>query len=367
MDMNRESFLKLLGVPLLVLALFSCTDKALDPVFYALEHETSLVDDRGFPDEAMVQRIVKYPVSPPTARYFAAASGLYTRTAAGNWKRMTDTPESSHALCYNVEIFNPGAGDELLAAFTLGKTGLGLWRRSPDLSDSWSQVSGLAADLDIGLLKTVGSYLFVGTLEGTAYHLYYSADLTTFLPATGITAELTTGAINDIAQYGAGNYWVSAGRKLWAAGSPGGPFAEDTGPTTSSPGNFKGLYYSSAGTGTLYLAAYGKYYTWDGATWTSSAAVEGDGKSAQITCFTELSGAPGTDILMGTSLYGYYDASTLTRSPSYTISSLYSGGILTMLFDGSSSPELLFLGTSNAGLWRGEFNSSSGTWSWKQE
>ena len=42
-----------------LLALTSCRDLALDPVFYALSQEQPLGDDRGFPDEASVSRMVK--------------------------------------------------------------------------------------------------------------------------------------------------------------------------------------------------------------------------------------------------------------------------------------------------------------------
>jgi hypothetical protein len=363
MHMNRKSILELLGALLLVLVLLSCTNPDLDPIFYALEQAESLVDDRGFPDEAVVQRIVRDSGS---GRYFAAAGMLYTRTT-GNWK-MIAGPES-RALCTNIEIFDPGTGALLLAAYMRAdNTGLGLWQRSVS-GGSWSRANGgdLAANVNIGVLKNVSGTLFVSTLEGSTYHLYYTTQLTfPVFSDTGLTATMASGPINDVALDGLGNYWVSVGKTLWSGTSPAFIFTQDALSTTS--GYLKGLYYSSATT-TLYLAGFGHFYKKiDGGGWTASSRVtDDDNNNIQFTCFAELSALFGGDIYAGTKLNGYYFTDTLKRAPHETITALYDGGILSMLFDGSS----LFLGTYGSGLWRRSYQAGETDEeklkNWKQE
>jgi hypothetical protein len=352
--MNRKTILKIGGFLLLTLVFFSCTDTALPPVFYAIEQEKSLVDDRGFPDDAVVQRIVT-----DGASYFAAAGALYTRTLTGNWSPID--PPVPGALCTNVEIF----GTQLLAAYmSVGNTGLGLWQRNVNLGDYWSRIGdpNLDGDVQVGLLKTVSGNLFVSTLAAGTYSLYFSNLLPGFTP-TNLTAQpISGGPISDIAGVGA-NYWVTVGSTLWSGTAPlFSDFAAVSGePTTSR--SFGGLYYSSS-TNTLYLAADGKFYAKVGAgAWAASSSVAVDGKSVQFTGFVELTGLGG-DIYAGTKGYGYYVTGTLTRSPSYTISALYNGAILTMLFNGSTS---LFLGTYGSGLWRGDYVGGPEPWAWKQE
>jgi hypothetical protein len=361
--MNRKPILKVHGALLLVLVLISCTDSALDPVFYALEQEKSLIDDRGFPDDAVVQRIVRYVSAPD--RYFAAAGALYWRTATGNWSPIN--PPESGALCTNVEIF----GNQLLAAYLRTDNTGRLYQRNALLDNSWSRVtdpSNLPDDVQVGLLKTVGINLFVSTLEAGANNLYYSSSLPNFTP-TNLTA-LPSGPIIDIASDGS-NYWVSVGTALYWDDPVGlGSlvlYPNLDAPTTTQP--FGSLYYTATGGGRLYLAGgSGRLFCRSAGGWTASAPVQVDGKDVPFTTFVEPSGAPGTDVFVGTKTYGYYSipagdiTSTLTRSPSYTISALYNGAILSMLFDGSAS---VFLGTYGSGLWRGDY--SSGTWNWKQE
>jgi len=369
-NMNRNRILKLAGFLLLALALFSCTDTNLAPVFYALEQEKPLIDDRGFPDDAVVQRLVQNGLG---GRYFAAAGNLYWRDAnsASNWSRIA--PPVSGALCTNVEIFS----SQLVAAyFTSGNTGLGLWQRKPDLSDSWAQVSDatLPANANVGLLKTVGGNLFVSTYDGSYYNLYFATTITPlsdFLP-TGLPAVTSgNGPITDIESDGT-NYWVSVGKTLyWDNGGGLSNLTPYTGvlvPTATTA--LGGLYYSTTST-SLYLAGdNGKVFRRIGGDWEESSVIKVDNKAVSFTVFAELAGLTG-DIYAGTSINGYYSIpggdihGTFTRSPSYTISDLYDGAILSMLYDGSTSPPSLLLGTYNSGLWRGDWTGS--TWAWKQE
>jgi hypothetical protein len=211
-----------------------------------------------------------------------------------------------------------------------------------------------------------GTGLFASTLSAGTYGLYHSSSLPAFT-ATNLTATTTSGPISDIA-FDSTNYWVSVGSELYSGTAALSDFAAYTGvdkPTTVRA--FGGLFRSSGGT--LYLAADGRFYTNAGAGWSSSLAVTVDSKKVQFTHFVEISAPPlaTADVYAGTKGYGYYVTSSLARSPSYTISALFDGAILSMLFDGDSDPlhPVLLLGTYSSGLWRGDWVGS--TWVWKQE
>jgi hypothetical protein len=348
--MNRNILLKIGGFLILALAMLSCTNTNLSPVFYAVEHEKSLVDDRGFPDDAVVMRIIQNG----TANYFAAALTLYTRTAGGGtWSSIS--PPVAGALCTNVEIFS----GQLVAAFMLPDNTGGLFYRPVDLSTPWVQVSGLPAGAQIGLLRNTGTELFVSTLSSGTYGLYHSTALPT-LTATNLTATMTTGPISDVALAGT-TYWATVGSTLYSSADIFNTFAADS--TVSTNGAFDGLFLSSGGT--LYLAADGKFYTNPGTGWVASSSITVEGNSVQFTTFVETSGLPGSHVYAGTGGYGYYDTSTLERLPFYTISALYDGAILSMLYDGSGATPVLLLGTYNSGLWRGDWDGAN--WQWKQE
>jgi hypothetical protein len=377
-NMNRRSMPKIVCFLILALVMVSCTDTSLTPVFYALENEKALVDDRGFPDDAGALRIVQ---NGPGGNYFAAAGILYSRdtTISGKWASIA--PPVSGALCTNVEIFNPGAGTQLLAAFMLpsGPTGLGLWKRNLpyNSADSWSQVSDgtlLTASSKINILKTVGADLFVSTEDASYYNLYYTGDLSAFSSTnlTGTAVPRDSGPITDIESDGSGIFWVTVLKTLYTGGL--GSLTPYTGvlvPTAATA--FGSLHYSTALTA-LYLAGdNGRVFRRIGSgDWEQSAVInDSSGNAVSFTVFQDIP-LPSNFIYVGTELSGYYSISggdiiggTFTRSPSYTIGNLYDGAIISMLYDDSTSPKSLLLGTFNAGLWRGDWNGT--TWDWKQE
>ena len=358
--MNRNILLKIGGFLILALAMLSCTNTNLSPVFYAIEHEKSLVDDRGFPDDAVVQRIIQNGAG----NYFAAAGTLYTRAPGGGAWSPISAPVAG-ALCTNVEIF----GTNLVAAY-LAPGNNGLYYRDVGLGDSWTLVTSLPANAQIGLIRNINSNLFVSTLSGDTYGLYYSNALTTAFTATNVTASDSggTGPISDIVWDNANTtYWVSVGSALKSGTVLPNGFASYAGADNPTTGRaFGGLFISSSGT--LYLGADGKFYTRPTAgPWAAHPVPAVGDNSVQFTTFVEIPAPPlaTADVYAGTGGYGYYVTSSLVRSPSYTISALFDGAILSMLYDGSGATPVLLLGTYNSGLWRGDWDGAN--WQWKQE
>jgi hypothetical protein len=171
---------------------------------------------------------------------------------------------------------------------------------------------------------------------------------------------MTTGPISDVA-FDSSTYWATVGSRLYSSTDAFDTFSTDSDVSTTRA--FGGLYYSDT-LGKLYLAADGRIYSRTGGGWSGSSKITVDSKSVQFTTFVEISAPLSTDVYAGTKGYGYYTGS-LVRSPSYTISALFDGAILSMLYDGSGAKPVLLLGTYNSGLWRGDWSGS--TWEWKQE
>jgi hypothetical protein len=364
---NKAMLMSLLGA---LLALTSCRDLTLPPVFYTLEKEQPLSDDKGFPDIATVHRIVK-----TGTRYFAAANKLYTRTDGPSENWTVVAPPVPGALCNNVEVFS----GQIYAGFATG-SGQGLYRSAPD-PISWSQIAdlGLGSGPQVTLLKAAGGRLFAATATWSGTTFTYalshslSGDSGGYLVISGAgwgaTPPNADLPIIDIASDN-NFYWVVIGNSVYrddgAAGV--GAFSKLTTPS-SGTASFGGVFYNaptlylSAGNGLLHSSSD------DGDTWpNSSAAIEVSDDPVPFTAFGQI--VIGSDIYVGTQGYGYYRipggdvTATPVRSPSYNISSLYNGALNCLFYDLAQSR--LFLCTSGAGLWRGDY--IDGTyWSWKQE
>lgn len=368
----RNGLLALLAPILLALALLAgCRNQTLDPVFYALENEKPLTDDRGLEDEATIHRIVQVG-----NRYFAAAGALFTRTSGADERWSAVAPPVAGALCNTLELF----GGQLYAGFvSTGGTGLGLYRFDPDPYPDpvvWEQITDavdFGASPQLTLLKAAGGELFAAVFSGAAYKLTRSAsgDTDTFAEVSWLSVPAAAQPVVDVASNGTGTFWAIVGAKLYR--DTGGGF-DLPATTTSASRAYGGLFWSSGGT--LYLASdNGRLYSSidDGATWTSSAAIlDDDEDPVPFTCFVAPAVAVG-DLYAGSRGCGYYripggDVTALAdsmRRPSYTISLLYNGAVNTMLYDGATVPESLLIGTSGAGLWRGDWTGSD--WLWKQE
>jgi hypothetical protein len=373
---NKAMLMSLLGA---LLALTSCRDLTLDPVFYALEKEQPLEDDRGFPDAAIVHRIVK-----TGTRYFAAANKLYSRTdgASDKWTVVSPPPSLTNAMCNTLEVL----GTDIYAGFfdRISGAGLGLWSAPGTVPVVWTEVAdGDVNNVEIVMIRDVGGELFVSTRASNVNALCHG-DGTSFSAVSWEVANPPPAdiPITDVARDPIGpNYWVAVGPYLYR--DTGADFLgtfdryNESGAITDAPvsggsNTFGGLFTS---VNTLYVAANNGmlFSTADGGgTWASSALIEVDDDPVPFTAFAEPTLSDGGAVYVGTKTYGYYRipggvvTGTPVRSPAYNISALYNGAINCLLYDGSVSPARLFLCTSSTGLWRGDHVSGS-EWSWKQE
>jgi len=359
----------LFPVSILILLMAACTDKSLSPIFYTLETERSLEDDRGLEDEMIVHEVVKVGT-----RYFAAGNTLFTRTETGNWTSVS--PPVAGALCNTIEVFG---GNLYAGFFAIDGTGLGLYRTDPTgggwnpKAPGWDNSAFDAAvqnGVQIGLIKALGTDLYVSTAEKPAstyeYYLYASTDGTTFTQILFDAQASIAAPITDIEVYSlTPEYWVIAGGDLYADTVDGtlDDLVLQSGDPQTTPG-FGGLLVSTD----LYLSAKdGKLWMWDGLVWSSESVTD----APSFTKFVDVDPATSNgDIFVGTEGTGYYQLAggVLTnpqRRPEYNISALYSGAINSFYLDSTVTPEALFACTTGAGLWRGDWDGAK--WVWVQE
>ena len=366
-------------VLILILSMAACTDESLSPIFYTLETERSLVEDRGLEDEMTIHEVVK---ADSYNRYFAAGNTLFTRTDATDSKwSVIDAPVSG-ALCNTLGVFTPVANEYVYAGFfSIDGDGLGAWYWD-QLVTTWFQVSDLNGHLQnddqIIMIKTIDTNIFISVAiyddvskTYKDYDLYYSSNGTAFEEATfNLTIDDTiTVPITDIAWDGANTFWVIAGPYLY----------EDTdglasldltivsgGPTNPGTKPFGGLLYSTD----LYVSTKGgELWSYDGGTWSGPTSVTVDGDDVRFTRFVDVTTVSG-DILVGTEGSGYFRLiggvqTNYERRPEYNISALYNGAINSFFLDTSVAPDALFACTFGAGLWRADYD--GGGWLWVQE
>ena len=378
---NKSMSFALLGA---LLALASCRDLALDPVFYTLSKEQPLSDDLGMPDGATVHRMVELGT-----RYFAAANTLYTRTDGPSDTWTVITPPANAGLCNGLEAFS----GSLYASFATG-TGVGLYRLTPPDLVAWTKIDDLGAGsyAQVTMLKTTSlgtATLFVATWDETLsqYALSYSTsgDSGSYTVVSGGDWPVPASSklsIIDVASDG-NYYWVIVGNSLFRddAGAGVGTFSLlSPQPPSSGTSYYGGLLYDSS-VPRLYLSAGNGYLhsSADGdAPWTTSA-VQRDAENKNVLVHFTSWALPGSDnsptgtVYVGTQGQGYYRvpggdvAGTLIRKPSsYSITALYRGALNSFFYDSANAR--FFICTNGSGLWRGsDFAASIAEWTWKQE
>jgi hypothetical protein len=387
MSANRKAYTYAVALLGFLLALSSCRDLDLQPVFYALSQEQPLGDDKGFPDEASAMRLVKITVTSPVPEagdyYVAAAGRLYIRgvESTASWTVVVPPAGLDNTMCNTLELF----GGFLYAGFFnySSGAGYGLYRAdAATLPLAWNPVADTdVQDIEITLLKAVGGDLFVATNTnaGNTNALWYG-DGTSFT-AVSVPTPAADVAFLDVAQAPDTSYWVLAGRYLYESGAAAGPFAlysdadpdAPVSPLSDHPPS-GGLF--SSGT-SLYVSAGGGYlYRLDTGDWTRSSRIEDDnGDPVRFTGFI----TPAIDagaVYAGTQGQGYYRIeggdvtgavnTLITHEPSYNIADLYYGAVNFFYYDAAAIPPRLIICTNRAGLWRGDHAGGS-TWTWKQE
>jgi len=388
-----------------LLALSSCGDPDLQPVYYALSQEIPLGDDKGFPDEASAFRMVKFNDG-AYDYYLAAAGRLYIRgvlllpppAPPDRWTVVAPPAGLDNAMCNTLEIFNDGLGDDIYAGFynSSSGAGYGLWTAPLSSSPVWTEVADLAVqDKGIALLKTVGSDLFVSTHVKTSttstYALYFLNGALFTLVDWAVDPPAEIGFLDVARATSGGSYWILVGGSLYRSATIGGVFDVYAGGANSpvsplsDPPVSGGLFddtialYVAAGNGHLYRTADG------GTTWTrtniTDPVPDDDGDPVHFTSFAAplADSSPAGNVYIGTQGQGYYRieggavdgalGTVILRQPAYNITALYNGSLNFLFYDAGASPPMtsrLFLGTNGSGLWRGDYASGS-TWTWKQE
>jgi hypothetical protein len=388
----RRSILAIAAAVALLLVLFACSNTELPPIFYTLETERPLTENRNLPANITVQRIAVATTVTPN-RFFIAANTLYTRLegTATEWSAVELTNAPAGTLCNNLAAFS-GSGSEILyAAFNnVSGAGEGLWSGTPGPSVTWTQVGGgLPADKQVGLIKVVDvadtpadptdDYLFVSTNE---HSLYYSNDGTTFTRVKLAGADVVGATITDVA-YDGTDFWVTAGATLYAqttAAPPTDCAAQTAAGTPTTTVSFASLHHSGVNA-KLYLATKdGLLYSHpDAGSWSAATTVEvSDVPVLRFTRFAEpnptgVVAPEHTDLFVGTESSGYFviqqgdiAEANLLRQPEYNISALYAGAILDFLvYPPTGNTTQVFAGTAGAGLWRADYQ--AGNWLWVQE
>lgn len=401
--MNNAMLLRLLRLLALAallgaaLAALGCVNPAQLPIFYTLETEDPVDEDRGLPEDLNAIEMVS-----TGTRYFLAAGSLFTRLPGASTRWAVVPPPVSGALCNTIELWDDGSGGgvKLWAGwFDQDGNGLGLWSTDPSLgswsASDWDQDANLDDGYRIGLVK-VGkpgppSEMLVASSTGPAPYTYvldyYEAGNTTLSPGGSLIASSSSSIVD--ATWDGTDYWVAAGTKLYR-GNGGGDLGASIVITgiTDTGDSFGGLFYDSADPypNDLYLstrgtpAEGGRLLRYAGlATASDSGRIEdSDGDRVPFTGFVDPDPAVAGQIYVGTQGYGYYvipvggsvAASGLSRKPPSNISGLYNGAVNAFLLDDKATPldpsdDSLFVCTSGAGLWRGDFNGSD--WTWKQE
>jgi hypothetical protein len=406
-----KSFKYLLFISLI---LFSCSDT---PIFYTLEKAYRTADDRGLEDTAVVEKIVYADTLAPVDNYFLLAQSVFQRAegTTANWQSVT--PPVSKALCGALEYFS--VTGEIIAWFydTDDGSSLGLYKRdpaaSPSVPSSWTKINDANVSVSgvrVNFLKEVNGNILVSTSvysSGTYTHnLYYSTDASDSSFAACFGTDLNE-MVLDIAYDPADtDYWVitipgdsglDQPRYLYqdTDGDPlpqnfsdvsaAGPAFWKNGSNDPVPGTLytpSSLYYAA---GNLYLSGrHGRIFVRPSAgswsTWTDprmTVEVKNDDFTVMFTGLVE-TGQPN-EIFVGSTQYGYYyfssaltalsasDLNTATASGLYEYfpNELDKGAIQNFLATTEDPGNLMFICTSGAGLWRGDWDGSK--WVWRQE
>ena len=370
----------------------SCTQGDLG-LFYSLEIESELEQDRGLADSLKVWNITK---TTPNDNYYIAAGKVYTRSAGGDEDWSAVDPPETNMLSSGIVFFN---GD-LFSIFRTEDGVSRLYRRPDTDGAAWTEVAH--TDIKGKAIESVfvaGPTLFacrrddVGTAD--AYTLWNSADGSTFTQTTlGLPEDQSPRFIFDAA-YDGTDYWVISGGTLFTGSEAALTEATLTG-VTPTPDDFGGIFFAadaelgpSVSSDLLFVSdAEGYLYTKEGGTWHTGVTPSTENQTIIYYDMELLTVNPsGTDIpiLIIGSNNGYYevpftgtvDLSTLTpvrpdidsysTSVNYLNTTLSDGTIRKLFLDDRGTPEitddLMYACTSSTGLWVNNLGDQNRVWS----
>ena len=378
-----------------------CTQEELG-IFYSLEIESELEQDRGLEDNLKVWDMTKTD----NDNYYIAAGTVYTRSAGGTEDWSEVEPPAAENLSSDIIFF-----DGFLFSIYRTEDGASrLYRRTDTAGASWQEVADTEINgNEIMSVFSADTTLFVCRREnpGTAdaYTLWNSTvgDPLNFsqttLAGTFITGNQSPRYIFD-ASYDGADYWVISGGTLFSGTS--GALSEVTmsevGGGSLSPGDFGGIFFAEAAdlgpsvsNDLLFLSdKEGGLYTKETGSADWYAGVNPSTENQTITFYdmelltVDSSGTEIPILLIGSN-NGYYevafdgdqtlaslapgrpDIDSYSTSINYLNTSLSSGTILELFLDDRGTPDvtddLMFACTSSTGLWVNNLGDQDRIWS----
>jgi prepilin-type processing-associated H-X9-DG protein len=384
----------------LLAAVFSigCTQDELG-IFYSLEIESELEQDRGLEDNLKVWDMTKTAAG----NYYIAAGTVYTRSSGGTEDWSTVAPPQEEMLSSNILFFD----GHLFSIYRTEDGASRLYRRPDTSGATWTEVAD--ADLngkEIMSVFSAGTALFVCRREnpGTAdaYTLWNSAvgDPLNFSQTilTGLSENQSPRYIFD-ASYDGTDYWVISGGLLLSGTS--GNLSEVTmnqvGGGALSPDNFGGIFFvDSVDLGTANDLIFisdksGNLYTKEEGNADWYVGVNPSTENQTITFYdmelltVDESGSTVPVLMIGSN-NGYYevpfdgtqdlaslspsrpDIDSYSTSINYLNTTLSEGTILELFLDnrgtgGDVTDDLMFACTSSTGLWVNNLGDTDRVWS----
>ena len=316
-----------------------------------------------------------------TLPYFVAAGAVYNGTPPNlnnviGWPNyganpIPVSPPVSGALCTALVFYNTTLYG---AFFTSNGSTMGLYQ-SPPTNPSFSTpvADSHVAGKQITLLQVANGNLCAvvatpssGT-SGFTYELDYSTNGISFSLATGLTG-LTT-PITGVGFQG-GTYYVTTGSALYSGGALGTLSAGTISGPDFSLANGEVLNGVTVDNGYVFIpSSNGAVYYYNGSAW-NKASTSDSINSRSIIFLTvstniDTSAPPGTGVIYiaGADGAGFYylnlSNNSLARFSDVTVTGLYAGAVRRVLVDPVQN-NTVFLGTAGTGLWRANFDPSTG-------
>lgn len=375
---------------LAVFFFYGCTQEDIG-IFYSLEIESELEDDKGLDNELKVWEMVRTD-SGDDDKYYIAAGKVFSRPASEedessiSWSDV-DAP-SEGMLCSDIAYFNGNVhavfrnADGTVSNLYTYNTSASAW----DLIDVDTSVSD---ERIMGIIQ-LSDRMYVEKFEVDAgsdyykpYSLWFSTDGTTFSRSTldniDLTDDISSRLIFD-GDFDGTNYILVSGNALYRSTTDGSSFEEFTAKNTEGDpitfSNIGGIYYSATHQLLFLSSQSGFIYANDlaadpdiSANWYKSTDL--DNSDLVFYDFAYIPAADdGREIVIVGSDKGYYeipslenlDALTprrpgsdeLTTTVNYLNTSLSNGSIRKFFIDDDPAltSELIFALTTSNGLWQ---------------
>lgn len=372
---------------------FSCTQEDIG-IFYSLEIESELEEDKGLEDELKVWEMVRTDITDSEDSYFIAAGKVFSRPAVAaedstvSWSDVS--PPAEGMLCSDIVFFNS-------SVFALFRTSDGtvsnlyVYRSSAD--PPWELVdvdTSVDNERIMGIIQ-VSDTMYVEKFEVDAgsdyykpYSLWYSTDGSSFNKCSinnsnpDLSDDISLRLIFD-GDFDGTNYMLVSGNAVYRS-TDGSSFDEvtltDTGGTAITFTDIGGVYYSDTHSLLFLSSKSGFIYANDlasdpdiTANWNKSTDL--DDSDLVFYDFSYIPSAEdGTEVVIVGSDEGYYEipslndltsitprkpgSEELTTTVNYLNTALSNGSIRKFFVDSAPdlTNEVIFALTTSNGLWQ---------------